>query len=103
MRRRLVQSLLVRLRGRFEFVTIVRAMFWLVGILRWLLRRPRAPRPEAGVSPAKATPPTSTPARGAVQDLWCEPGQHQWRRPAVSGRKPRACPQYRLARAPAGG
>jgi hypothetical protein len=28
------------------------------------------------------------------QDLWCEPGRHEWRRPSQRGRPPRACPQH---------
>ncbi len=32
---------------------------------------------------------------GPTQQLWCEPGKHEWTRPSVRGRKPTACPDHR--------
>ena len=59
-------------------------------------------RPGTTTTPV-ASPPRAAPARAArtragtaagAQTLWCEPGAHNWTRPAKPGRKPKACARH---------
>lgn len=44
---------------------------------------------------APATLETAAWLAGSTQQLWCEPGKHEWSRLSVRGRKPTACPDHR--------
>lgn len=51
--------------------------------------------PEEPTGDALTPPAAPTWLAGPTQQLWCEPGKHEWTRPAVRGRKPTACPDHR--------
>jgi len=51
--------------------------------------------PKESATTGQTVPVTATWLAGPTQQLWCEPGKHEWTRPAVRGRKPTACPDHR--------
>lgn len=60
------------------------------------LFRQLADRIDPTQTPAETPPPAVTTdwLAGPTQQLWCEPGKHQWTRASVRGRKPMACPRH---------
>jgi hypothetical protein len=81
-----------------------------VGFLRWVSGRlfgSSGESQEPGGATGEPAPATavaqtqrpSEPSRSAgadqkMQVLWCEPGEHEWERPSVPGRKPKTCPTH---------
>ncbi len=72
------------------FSSPLRALSELLGAGAALLAAPPAPD-EAD----EAAPTQESWLDGRTQQLWCEPGEHDWARLAVRGRKPTACPRHR--------
>ena len=58
--------------------------------------RPAEPTPAPAVAQTQRPSETnrSAGADQKMQVLWCEPGEHEWERPSVPGRKPKTCPTH---------
>lgn len=82
--------------GAYDVVVffVLRPVVAVLSAVGRLVRMSEARPAAAAPGPPVLTSRRRTAAGDATQVLVCEPGGHQWQRPAKPGRKPRACPEH---------